>query len=103
MSVCDQFSRRTRPLTRTRQHDVSLKWISDADDAPASWRELGDLDWSRFRLVLGAGGATGAAFEAGILLALATDHGVDLRTATHVVGTSAGSVVAALIAMGLGR
>ena len=102
MSVSDQLSRRTRPSTGTQQHDVSLKWISGADEGPASWRELGDLDWSQFRLVLGAGGATGAAFEAGILLALATDHGVDLQQAKHVVGTSAGSVVGALIAMGLG-
>jgi NTE family protein len=79
-----------------------MKWISATDDGPTNWAELRDLDWSRFRLVLGAGGATGAAFEAGILLALATDHGVDLQQASHLVGTSAGAVVGALIAMGLG-
>jgi NTE family protein len=45
-------------------------------------------------LVLGGGGATGIAWEAGVLVGLA-DHGVDLRTADTMVGTSAGSVVAA--------
>lgn len=102
MTVGHQFPRRTASTTGDRGPDVSLKWISDGDDGPTSWRELGQLDWSRFRLVLGAGGATGAAFEAGILLALATDHGVDPRRASHLVGTSAGSVIGALIAMGLG-
>jgi NTE family protein len=37
-----------------------------------------------------------------VLLALSTDHGVSLRNASHLVGTSAGSVVAALVSMGLG-
>lgn len=101
MTVCHQFSRRIAPRPEARGQDVSLTWISDTDDGPTSWRDLGQLDWSRFRLVLGAGGATGAAFEAGILLALTIDHGVDLRQASHLVGTSAGSVIGALIAMGL--
>ena len=74
--------------------------MANGDDGPASWAELKDLEWSRFRLVLGAGGATGAAFTAGVLLALATDHGVNLRDASHLIGTSAGSVIAALITMG---
>ncbi len=79
-----------------------MTWISGSDDGPTNWKELSDLDWSRFKLVLGGGGATGAAFEAGVLLALTTDHGVNLQDASHLVGTSAGSVVAALITMGLG-
>jgi NTE family protein len=74
--------------------------MANGDDGPANWAELKDLEWSRFRLVLGAGGATGAAFTAGVLLALTTDHGVNLRDASHLVGTSAGSVIAALITMG---
>ena len=45
-------------------------------------------------LVLGGGGATGIAWEAGVLVGLA-DLGVDLRTADTMIGTSAGSVVAA--------
>jgi NTE family protein len=86
---------------RSRAPDVLLSWISKSDDGPNSWSELSDLDWSRFRLVLGAGGTTGGAFACGVLLALVTDHDVDLTNASHLVGTSAGSVVATLIAMGL--
>ena len=85
----------------SREEDISLTWISKSDDGPSSWSELSDLDWSRFRLVLGAGGTTGGAFASGILLALATDHDVNLTNASHLVGTSAGSVVATLVAMGL--
>ena len=103
MTVCERVPRRSAAplLGAAARHDVSLTWITDSDDGPATWSELRNLDWSRFRLVLGAGGVTGAAFAAGVLLALSTDHRVDLRNASHLVGTSAGSVVAALIALGL--
>lgn len=47
-------------------------------------------------LVLGGGGITGIAWELGMLAGLA-EQGVDLRDADLVVGTSAGSVVGALI------
>jgi NTE family protein len=47
-------------------------------------------------LVLGGGGVTGVAWEIGVLKGLA-DAGVDLSNAQVVVGTSAGSVVAALV------
>jgi NTE family protein len=67
----------------------------------ASWRELGDLDWSDYGLVLGAGGATGLAFHAGILLGLGVDHNISVADAGHLVGTSAGSIAAALVAIGL--
>lgn len=50
----------------------------------------------RTALVLGGGGLTGIGWEAGIIKGLA-DHGVDLSTADVVVGTSAGSVVGALL------
>ncbi|MGH3919034.1 MAG: patatin-like phospholipase family protein [Pseudonocardiaceae bacterium] len=50
-------------------------------------------------LVLGGGGITGIAWELGVLAGLA-EHGVDLRDADLVVGTSAGSVVGALITSG---
>jgi NTE family protein len=50
-------------------------------------------------LVLGSGGVTGIAWELGMLVGLA-EHGVDLRDADLVVGTSAGSVVGALITSG---
>ncbi len=48
-------------------------------------------------LVLGGGGVTGIAWELGILAGLA-EAGVDLSTADLLVGTSAGSVVASLMA-----
>ncbi len=50
-------------------------------------------------LVLGGGGVTGIAWEFGILSGLA-EAGVDLTTADLIVGTSAGSVVGAILAGG---
>ncbi len=55
---------------------------------------------TRVGLVLGAGGLTGQAFHLGALTALA-DTGFDGRTADVLVGTSAGSLVAAALAAGL--
>ena len=52
-------------------------------------------------LVLGAGGLTGQAFHLGVLTALAELTGFDGRRADVVVGTSAGSLVAAGLAGGL--
>ena len=50
-------------------------------------------------LVLGGGGIAGVAWEIGLLSGLAA-HGVDVRSADLVVGTSAGSVVGARLATG---
>ncbi|MGA0603948.1 patatin-like phospholipase family protein [Caulobacter sp. KR2-114] len=50
-------------------------------------------------LVLGGGGPVGIAWEAGLLAGLA-EGGVDLAAADFIVGTSAGSVVGALLALG---
>ncbi|MET7421491.1 patatin-like phospholipase family protein [Dactylosporangium sp. NPDC005555] len=58
------------------------------------------VDDSSFALVLGGGGITGVAWEIGILTGLAAS-GVDLTRAALVVGTSAGSVVAAQITSGM--
>jgi NTE family protein len=55
----------------------------------------------RVGLVLGAGGTAGLAYHAGTLLALQQDIGWDPRTADVIVGTSAGSIVAALLRAGL--
>jgi NTE family protein len=55
----------------------------------------------RVGLVLGAGGTAGVAFHAGTLLALEQDLGWDPRSADVIVGTSAGSVVGALLRAGL--
>lgn len=51
-------------------------------------------------LVLGGGGVAGIAWETGVLTGLA-DGGVDVTGADLVVGTSAGSTVAAQITSGV--
>jgi NTE family protein len=51
-------------------------------------------------LVLGAGGVTGIAWEIGVLAGLA-EAGIELGSADLVVGSSAGSVVGALLAAGV--
>ncbi len=53
-------------------------------------------------LVLGAGGLIGHAWHAGVLAGLAEATGWDPREADAVVGTSAGSVVSAILRAGLG-
>jgi NTE family protein len=55
---------------------------------------------TRRALVLGGGGVTGVAWEIGMLTGLA-EAGADLTGADVVIGTSAGSVVGALLATGL--
>jgi NTE family protein len=54
----------------------------------------------RTGLVLGGGGVLGVAYHAGVLAALQHDLGWDARATDVVVGTSAGSVVAALLRLG---
>lgn len=51
-------------------------------------------------LVLGAGGVTGVAWEIGILAGLA-EAGVDLSAADLLIGSSAGSVVSAMVTSGV--
>lgn len=55
----------------------------------------------RVGLVLGAGGAMAAAYHAGVLAALEHDLGWDARDAEVIVGTSAGSLVAAVLRRGV--
>lgn len=52
-------------------------------------------------LVLGGGGILGAAWMVGALKALEEIHGFDPRTADYIVGTSAGSVLTALLGAGV--
>jgi NTE family protein len=52
-------------------------------------------------IVLGAGGVLGAAWTLGALSALATVEGFDARDADVIVGTSAGSVLGALLGAGV--
>jgi NTE family protein len=53
-------------------------------------------------LVLGGGGPVGVAWETGVIAGLA-EAGVDLTTADRIVGTSAGSIVGAHLALGEDR
>ncbi len=55
----------------------------------------------RVGLVLGAGGVQGGAWLTGALDALAEETGWDPATADYIVGTSAGSMLATLLAAGL--
>jgi NTE family protein len=54
-----------------------------------------------FGLVLGGGGVLGGAWMVGALSALQRVHGIDPRQARMLVGTSAGSLVAALLGAGV--
>ena len=56
---------------------------------------------SRWGLVLGGGGVLGGAWMVGALTALEEVHGLDVRDAEVVVGTSAGSVMAAMLGAGV--
>jgi NTE family protein len=60
---------------------------------------MGTDNAAKTALVLGGGGVTGIAWEIGVLVGL-VEAGVDLTSADLVVGTSAGSVVGALVAAG---
>jgi NTE family protein len=55
----------------------------------------------RRAVVLGSGGALGFAWTIGALAALETEARFDVRTVQQLVGTSAGSVAAALLASGV--
>ena len=54
----------------------------------------------RVGLVLGGGGAVGAAYHAGALAAIEHDLGWDAHDADVIVGTSAGALVGALLRLG---
>ena len=95
------LSLRTSTLDASDEAGIRVTIRRHGRSKPATWQELHSLDWSNFGLVLGGGGVTGLAFEAGVLLGLSVDHGVELSAANELVGTSAGSIVAAFIALGL--
>lgn len=52
-------------------------------------------------LVLGAGGTIGGAWIGGVLAGVAAETGIDFATCEHIVGTSAGSMVAADLLAGV--
>lgn len=89
--------------------DVRHEHVRVPEDAAATERESptagGYADWQQptqgleRAFVLAGGGATGIAWEAGIIIGL-RDRGVDVRDADTMIGTSAGSVVAAHLRVG---
>lgn len=64
---------------------------------PVPRQLLGASPAQRVGLVLGGGGVGGLAFHAGALFALHLDLGWDARNAEIIVGTSAGSIIGALL------
>ena len=56
---------------------------------------------TRRGLVLGGGGVLGAAWMVGALQALEDEIGVDVREFEAFIGTSAGSILAALLGSGV--
>lgn len=70
---------------------------------PANWEGAGFRPWPQVTgeraLVLGGGGATGIAWESGILAGL-RDGGADVSDADTIIGTSAGSMVGAHLRLG---
>jgi NTE family protein len=75
--------------------------VTSLDGHRAPIRPGGSATRPRRGLVLGAGGVLGAAWTTGALCALAEVEGFDPRTAEVIVGTSAGSVLAALLTIGV--
>ena len=74
----------TRPVARAS--DVFRPWTPPQEKVDRAF-------------VLAGGGATGIAWEAGIIIGL-RDGGVDVRDADTMIGTSAGSMVAAHLRVG---
>jgi predicted acylesterase/phospholipase RssA len=62
---------------------------------------MADLDRQRVGLVLGAGGVLGGAELTGAPHAIATETGGDPRSSEHIVGTSPGAMIGALLACGV--
>ncbi|MEN3356346.1 MAG: hypothetical protein V7637_328 [Mycobacteriales bacterium] len=80
---------------------------ADEPEWPAAWRGGPDIPRPRAArrrrgLVLGGGGVLGFAWMAAALRTLEEQEGFDAREVDVIVGTSAGSILAALIGLGAG-
>jgi NTE family protein len=74
--------------------------MTESEDTGHTAR-AGDSRRPRVGLVLGAGGVVGGAWLTGGLHALASETEWDPGSADHIVGTSAGSMIGALVAAGI--
>ncbi|MFQ6170450.1 patatin-like phospholipase family protein [Oryzobacter sp. R7] len=84
-------SAQTADPTRPVEH------ADTGDDGFTPWRT--PTEGTERAFVLAGGGATGIAWEAGVIIGL-RDGGVDVREADTMIGTSAGSMVAAHVRLG---
>jgi NTE family protein len=73
--------------------------VSEESADPADARPR--IDGSRRALVFGGGGVLGFAWTVGALCALEREWGIDARASALTVGTSAGSMVAAMLGCGI--
>jgi len=80
-----------------RQVHGSRRVLEVEEDGFGAWHPPTERRERAF--VLAGGGATGIAWEAGIIIGL-RDGGVDVREADTMIGTSAGSMVAAHLRIG---
>lgn len=76
---------------------VAVSATTDGGDEFARWQP--PVTGTERAFVLAGGGATGIAWEAGVIMGL-RDGGVDVREADTMIGTSAGSMVAAHLRVG---
>src|SRR5579875_2873010 len=98
-------SRQVRPMVPPNSPTAMAQYANGTGDAAVAARlarpPAYPAPMARIGLVLGAGGVTGGAFHAGALAALEEATGWDPRRAEVVIGTSAGSVLAASLRAGL--
>jgi NTE family protein len=75
--------------------------VTDMQDPRGAADADGRTDEPRRAIVLGSGGVLGFAWMVGALAALEAEAGLDARSTDLLVGTSAGSVAAALLSCGV--
>ena len=74
---------------------------AEASPMSSELRHKSGIERPRVGLVLGAGGVLGGAWLTGALDAIASESGWDPGSADYIVGTSAGSMVGALVGCGV--
>jgi NTE family protein len=92
----------TRPAAVRAYDRAGLLEDGDEGTGPGSRAESAGRRGIRRGLVLGGGGVLGFAWTVGALSALEREEGLDVRDFEVCVGTSAGSILAALIGMHVG-
>jgi NTE family protein len=91
-----------RPAPVSANDTAGLLEADDEGSAPGLRVGVASRSGARRGLVLGGGGVLGFAWTVGALRALEDEEGLDVRDFEVCVGTSAGSILAALIGMRVG-